>query len=515
MRRTPALALLALALALASSAPAQQPASDVPVAGAEGVPVPKRTKSVLPEYPPAAQAQGVRGIVILQVLIDEQGKVAGVDVVRSIPGLDEAAVAAVRQWEYEPVKIGGKPSSVRLTVPITFLMKLPEVAREPGVPELRQGALPANPRPEGRASVTAQLTVDPDGQLVEAEIVKGESPFSEALLQALRTWAFVADAERGMIAFRLEAQFQPAERGRPAITFSAGGVRAASPAAEAPAPAEAQPEPSSSPAPPAMAPAPASPAPAASQEPASQEPASQEPAQQEPASQESAQQESAPRAAVPQTPAPQPAAPQPAAPPPATPPPAPPSSSAPPAPPATVASPSTPAASAASATPSGTPASAPQPPPNVAASPAPQAVPATAKPPVTEVLRAPTGAAPGVSNPAGAPQEGLQSTVQAVSAVRDVLLGPGVPELASGRRPVLPPLARLGGIRGLVIVRFSIDSGGGTQVAAVEGPKALEAAARQMVESWSFRRLRPDRLMAAAQVTYEAEGASALVNLEP
>jgi TonB family protein len=505
MTRTTAFALLALALA--SPTRAQQPASDVPVAGAEGVPVPKRTKSVLPEYPPAAQAQGVRGIVILQVLIDEQGKVASVDVVRSIPGLDEAALAAVRQWEYEPVKIDGRPTSVRLTVPITFLMKLPELAREAGVPELRQGALPANPRPEGRASITAQLTVDPDGQLVEAEIVKGESPFSEALLQALRTWAFVADAERGMIAFRLQAEFQPAERGKPAITLAASGVRhdlPTPPLASAPptaAPAAASPTPES-PAPPAGAAAPAettavpeaSPAAPAAATPAAAAPL-QAPATAAPAA--------AP--AAPATPASS-GAPAPTA---ATA--SSPSSAAIPAPTETSAPPAeTPAATPAQA--SGPPAAAPSPAP-------PEPAPATqpvVKPPVTEeVLRAPAGATPAAPRSAGAPQEGPQSTVQAVSVVRDVTLGPGVPELASGRRPVMPPLARLGGISGLVSVRFSIDSGGGTQVASVEGPKPLEAAARQMVESWSFRRLRPERLMAVAQVRYEDDQASALVNLEP
>ncbi|MGE0456332.1 MAG: TonB family protein [Vicinamibacteria bacterium] len=480
MKRSPALVLLALALA--SPGAAQQAASDVPLAGAEGVPVPKRTKSVLPEYPAAAQAQGVRGIVILQVLIDEQGKVSEVDVVRSIPGLDEAAITAVRQWEYEPVKIDGRATPVRLTVPITFLMKLPEVAREVGVPELRQGAMPANPRPEGRATVTAQLTVDPDGQLVEAEIVKGESPFSEALLQALRTWAFVADVQRGMIAFRLQAEFQPAERGRSAVTLTAGGVRhdlperaAAAPPAGAPTPSAPQAE---TPAPPIATPAaPPAPAPPPSAAPQSETPAPVAPASAAPAA-------TAPDAAAPGAPPPAgPAAPAPIAP------------TAAPGP-----------AAPASPQPQGDAAAA-----RTDAAPAAAAV----KPPVTEVLRAPAGAQPGAPASPGAPPEGPQSTAQHVSAVRDVVLGQGVPELGGGRRPVVPPLARLGGVNGVVSVRFSIDSGGATQVASVEGPQALERAARQMVESWSFRRLRPERLMAVAQVRYEADQASAVVSLEP
>ena len=77
-----------------------------------------------------ALAEGIRGIVILDLVIDTEGKVSGTRIIRSIPGLDEAALVAARQWVYSPVKVNGRPVSVRLTVPITFALKLPEIARE-------------------------------------------------------------------------------------------------------------------------------------------------------------------------------------------------------------------------------------------------------------------------------------------------------------------------------------------------------------------------------------------------
>ena len=142
----------------------QQPQAQQPlVAGSEGVPVPKRIKMVRPEYPAEAQARGLRGIVILDLTIDADGRVAAVDVIRSIPGLDEAAIAAVRKWEYEPVKVGGRAVSVKLTVPITFLMQLPDITRGEGIPELRVGAVPAFPQAveaRGTASAVAELTID-------------------------------------------------------------------------------------------------------------------------------------------------------------------------------------------------------------------------------------------------------------------------------------------------------------------------------------------------------------------
>ena len=85
----PALALLALTLA----GPALISAQDQPLAaGSEGVPVPKKKKHVQPVYPPDALAQGIRGIVILDLVIDAEGRVAKTTIIRSIPGLDEAAL---------------------------------------------------------------------------------------------------------------------------------------------------------------------------------------------------------------------------------------------------------------------------------------------------------------------------------------------------------------------------------------------------------------------------------------
>jgi TonB family protein len=182
------------------------------VAGSE-VPVPKRLKFVAPEYPAEAQARGLRGIVILDLIIDPEGSVRAVEVTRSVPPFDEAAVAAVRQWEYEPTKIGGRPVSVRLTVPITFALKLPDMKRESGIPELRQGAAPGVPASDapGNHSVLAELTIDGNGQLVEGGVVEGETPWAEALLLAVRTWRFAPTTDGEPLRFKLKAEFAPAQ----------------------------------------------------------------------------------------------------------------------------------------------------------------------------------------------------------------------------------------------------------------------------------------------------------------
>src|SRR5688572_27202168 len=149
MKSKPFARALALAVsALAAAAPGfpQAPAApEEPRAAGTEVPVPKRSKFVQPEYPAAALAQGLRGIVILALTIDTAGKVAAVDVVRSLPPFDEAATVAARQWEYEVTRVDGRAVPVRLTVPITFALKLPAISREAGIPELRQGVSPPFP----------------------------------------------------------------------------------------------------------------------------------------------------------------------------------------------------------------------------------------------------------------------------------------------------------------------------------------------------------------------------------
>jgi protein TonB len=77
-------------------------------------------KKVDPVYPEAARKAGIQGIVLLEATTDEQGNVAAVRVLKSIPELDQAAIDALKQWKYEPVIVEGKPKGVAFTVTINF-----------------------------------------------------------------------------------------------------------------------------------------------------------------------------------------------------------------------------------------------------------------------------------------------------------------------------------------------------------------------------------------------------------
>jgi TonB family protein len=481
---------LVVLLAL-SGAGAQARAQEEPLtAGGEGVPVPKKTRHVQPVYPAEALAQGIRGIVILDIVVDGKGKVAATSVLRSVPGLDEAAIAAARQWEYEPTRVDGKPVSVRLTVPITFSLALPRVARQAGIPELRQGVTPAfPPGAEQGGAASAQVTLEADGRVASANLLSGEAPWSEALLAALRTWRFAPPPEDVVLSFRLEAEFVKARGNEPnQVQLRATGLQQSELLAEAPT--ATTPGAGS----PAAGPAPG-PAPAAAAAPSAEPPAAA-PAPEPQRSAPAPGTEAAPTAA---------GAPGPAG------------AAQGPTPAATTAAPH--------GRPADQPAGAPTPPP---AAPVP-ATSAAAPPPATPTATdrgatgGPAAAAPGApapapaSMPAAPPVEVITAPPPApppesgISAVRDVSLEPGVPELARGRRPVPPPLARMSATTGSVEVSFSVSAGGTTALQAATGQELLRYAAEQAVASWVFRRTRADRAYLVATFTFGVDNAQAVV----
>ena len=81
---------------------------------------PKKIKDVQPVYPAIAQSARVSGAVTIEATIGPDGKVMDAKVVRSIPLLDQAALDAVRQWEYLPTLLNGVPVPVVVSVTINF-----------------------------------------------------------------------------------------------------------------------------------------------------------------------------------------------------------------------------------------------------------------------------------------------------------------------------------------------------------------------------------------------------------
>ena len=76
-----------------TSSPGQEP-----IRVGAGVTTPELVHRVEPVYPPDAVADRIEGTVVVEATVDEQGRVEGVQVLRSIGPLDRAAIDAVMQW---------------------------------------------------------------------------------------------------------------------------------------------------------------------------------------------------------------------------------------------------------------------------------------------------------------------------------------------------------------------------------------------------------------------------------
>jgi protein TonB len=81
---------------------------------------PRLLRQTKPEYPQDAFVRKIEGVVVVEILIDATGRVARVRVVRSVPLLDAAALAAVRQWVFEPAIKKGRPVATVAVAPVSF-----------------------------------------------------------------------------------------------------------------------------------------------------------------------------------------------------------------------------------------------------------------------------------------------------------------------------------------------------------------------------------------------------------
>jgi TonB family protein len=77
-------------------------------------------KAPQPDYPPLAEQARIQGNVILEVWIDETGKMKNIRLVRGHPMLATAAIEAVKKWTYQPFNVDGKPATVKTFVMVRF-----------------------------------------------------------------------------------------------------------------------------------------------------------------------------------------------------------------------------------------------------------------------------------------------------------------------------------------------------------------------------------------------------------
>ena len=133
------------------------------IASSAKITAPIKIRHVSPTYPDDALRARITGMVIIRAVIDRQGNVVEAAVVKSVPGLDQAALDAVSQWKFTPAMLENVPMVVQMTTTVNFTLGGPMPPRGTGLPPGgRPGGGGANvqvaeassPQPDGTLKIT-------------------------------------------------------------------------------------------------------------------------------------------------------------------------------------------------------------------------------------------------------------------------------------------------------------------------------------------------------------------------
>lgn len=186
---------------------------------------PKRIKAVPPAFPEKARQERVEGMVLLSVKVDKNGDVEDTLVLRSPSDLlEEAAIAAVKQWKYEPLILEGKSRKVVFTVTVRFKL-YPEIqdisegavvaGDDISPPELLKRVDPIYPedaRQNGiQGVVILNLRTDEEGRVTQVEVLKSVPELDRAAIEAVKQWRyapFFRDGKPKPVVFTVTVRFR-------------------------------------------------------------------------------------------------------------------------------------------------------------------------------------------------------------------------------------------------------------------------------------------------------------------
>lgn len=91
-----------------------------------GVTMPKVMREVKPMYTSDAMRAKIQGTVVLEAVVNPDGTVGNVEIIKSLDGtfgLDQEAIRAARQWRFMPGTLRGQPVPVLVTIELTFTLR--------------------------------------------------------------------------------------------------------------------------------------------------------------------------------------------------------------------------------------------------------------------------------------------------------------------------------------------------------------------------------------------------------
>jgi TonB family protein len=78
-------------------------------------------RRIEPEYTTEARAKGIQGVVTLSADVASDGTTQNIRVVKSLDhGLDRNAIAAVKEWRFQPATRNGQPVTVPASIDVRF-----------------------------------------------------------------------------------------------------------------------------------------------------------------------------------------------------------------------------------------------------------------------------------------------------------------------------------------------------------------------------------------------------------
>jgi len=97
-----------------------KPKPSKPIREGGNVQAARLIKRVNPAYPPLAAQSHISGTVRLHAIIGKEGTVREVDALSGHPLLLQSAINAVKQWQYRPTLLNGRPVEVETTIDVEF-----------------------------------------------------------------------------------------------------------------------------------------------------------------------------------------------------------------------------------------------------------------------------------------------------------------------------------------------------------------------------------------------------------
>jgi len=161
-----------------------------------GVTPPKMLMNVDPAFTEEALRNRISGIVLVSLIVGEDGRTRDIRVERGLGyGLDQAAVEAVQKWTFEPGRLNGAAVPVTLRAEIRFAATI--------TPRLIQRVDPEFARPTHglrvKGKLDLSLTVDEKGLPTNIKIEHSQGRrYDEEAIAAVRQWRFEPGKRNGI-----------------------------------------------------------------------------------------------------------------------------------------------------------------------------------------------------------------------------------------------------------------------------------------------------------------------------